>query len=212
VLVVGVDVLHPFVLAGFGALHALDPGPCRPFDRERRGVSLGEAAAALVLTRREGDSLGPALVGHGGANDACHVTGPDRRGAGIALAARRAIASAGLQPADVDVLHLHGTATQANDATEATGLGALFSGRTPPAFGTKGQTGHTLGASGVLETIVAIDALQRGRAPANAGLERPDVDAALDLARSERELARARHALKVASGFGGVQAAIVVRA
>lgn len=212
VLVLGVDVLHPFVLAGFGSLHALDAQRCRPFDRARRGVSLGEGAAALVLGSEPVPhrNLG-SLIGHGGANDACHVTGPDRQGAGLALASARAIAAAGLVPADVDLVHLHGTATAANDATEAIGLAGLF-GRTPPAFGTKGQTGHTLGASGVLETIVALAALQRAHAPANVGLDDPDVDPGLDLVRTPRTLARARHALKVASGFGGVQAATVVRA
>jgi 3-oxoacyl-(acyl-carrier-protein) synthase len=211
VLVVGVDVLHPFVMAGFGSLHALDPRACRPFDAARRGVSLGEAGASLLLSRHAQESIGAALVGHGGANDACHVTGPHRQGAGLALAAARAIASAGLAPADIDVVHLHGTATTANDATEAIGLGHLFAGRTPPAFGTKGQTGHTLGASGVLETIVTVEALARGTAPPNAGLERPDVDPALSLTRHEVRLPRARHALNVASCFGGVQAAVVVR-
>ncbi|MFY9344572.1 MAG: beta-ketoacyl synthase N-terminal-like domain-containing protein [Planctomycetota bacterium] len=211
VLVVGVDVLHPFVMAGFGSLHALDHKACRPFDQARRGVSLGEAAAAILLSRRAAGSIA-SIVGHGGANDACHVTGPDLQGAGIALAASRAIAGAGLQSGDIDVLHLHGTATVANDATEAIGLGALFGGQTPPAFGTKGQTGHTLGASGVLETILTIEALQRGSAPANVGLERPDVDPALTLVRREQRLDRAHLALKVASGFGGVQAAVVVRA
>ncbi len=211
VLVLGVDVLHPFVLAGFGSLHALDAQRCRPFDRARRGVSLGESAAALLLGREPG-RCGGELIGHGGANDACHVTGPDRQGAGLALASARAIAAAGLVPADVDVVHLHGTATAANDATEAIGLAGLFGGRTPPAFGTKAQTGHTLGASGVLETIVTLAALQRAHVPANVGLDDPDVDAGLDLVRTPRTLARARHALKVASGFGGVQAATVVRA
>jgi 3-oxoacyl-[acyl-carrier-protein] synthase-1 len=213
VLVLGVDVLHPFVLAGFGSLHALDPQRCRPFDRARRGVSLGESAAALVLGAAPAPdrNLG-SLIGHGGANDACHVTGPDRQGAGLALASARAIAAAGLVPNDVDVVHLHGTATAANDATEAIGLAGLFGGRTPPAFGTKGQTGHTLGASGVLETIVTLAALQRAHAPANVGLDDPDVDPGLDLVRTPRTLARARHALKIASGFGGVQAATVVRA
>lgn len=210
VLVVGVDALHEFVLAGFGSLSALDPGPCRPFDRARRGVSLGEAAAAVLLTRHADESRGIALRGHGGANDACHVTGPDRQGAGLALAAARALRHAGLAAHDVDCVHLHGTATQANDATEALGLVGLFGGRTPPAFGTKAQTGHTLGAAGVLETIAAIAALQRGVAPANVALHEPDVDPGLDLVRAPRPLPRARHALKVASGFGGVQAAVVL--
>lgn len=211
VLVLGVDVLHPFVMAGFGSLHALDPARCRPFDEARRGVSLGESAAALVLGRAPG-ALGGTLVGHGGANDACHVTGPDRQGAGLRLAAERAIAAAGIGPGAIDVVHLHGTATAANDSTEAIGLGVLFAGRTPPAFGTKAQTGHTLGASGVLETIVTHAVLQRGVVPANVGLEHPDVDPALDLVRAPCRLERGLHALKVASGFGGVQAATVVRA
>jgi 3-oxoacyl-[acyl-carrier-protein] synthase-1 len=210
-LVLGVDVQHEFVHAGIGCIAALDPGPCRPFDRRRRGVTLGEGAGALLLTRHANESLGITLAGHGGANDACHVTGPDRQGAGIALAAARALAGAGLQPRDVDVLHLHGTGTAANDATEAIGMAALFGGRTPPAFGTKAQTGHTLGAAGVLETIAAIEALRRRRAPANVGLDDPDVDAGLELVREGRQLPRALHALKVASGFGGVQAAVVLR-
>jgi 3-oxoacyl-(acyl-carrier-protein) synthase len=212
VLVVGVDVLYEFVMAGFGSLNALDPAPCRPFDAARRGVSLGEGAGALLLSRHSGESIGVEVLGHGGANDACHVTGPDRQGAGIELAARRAIGNAGLAPAAIDFIHLHGTATQANDATEAMGLARLFGGRTPPAFGTKGQTGHTLGAAGVLETIAAIAALQRSAVPANVGLQHSDVDQGLDLVRSARPLAKARHALKVASGFGGVQAALVLQA
>lgn len=211
VLVVGVDVLHEFVMAGFGSLHALDPGPCRPFDRARRGLSVGEAAGALVLSAHDTESVGAALVGHGGANDACHVTGPDRQGQGLALAAARALASAGLTTAAIDLLHLHGTATAANDASEALGLAGLWGGRTPPAFGTKGQTGHTLGAGGVIETIASIGALQGRRAFANHGLVDSDVDPGLDLVRTTRELPRARHALKVASGFGGVQAAVVIR-
>jgi 3-oxoacyl-(acyl-carrier-protein) synthase len=83
VLVVGVDVLHPFVMAGFGSLHALDPAVCRPFDAARRGVSLGEAAAAVLLAPAAAAPTAPRLLGHGGANDACHVTGPDRQGAGL---------------------------------------------------------------------------------------------------------------------------------
>ncbi len=208
-LVVGVDVLHEFVITGFGALHALSPEPCRPFDQKRRGVTLGEAAGALVLTTEAARSLGGELLGHGGANDACHVTGPDRQGQGLALAVRRALAQAQLEPAAIDCIHVHGTATLANDTTEALGLVSVF-GSTPAAFGTKAQTGHTLGAAGVLETIALLAALQRGRVPQNQGLETSDVDPHLDLVRSPRHLTRARTGLKVASGFGGVQAALVV--
>lgn len=213
VLVVGTDALNQFILAGFGGMHVLDPEPCRPFDCSRRGLSLGDGAAALVLTAVAGESIGVRIAGHAGANDACHVTGPDRRGAGVGLAARRALAHAGLAAADVDVLHLHGTATLANDSTEAIGMAEAFGGRTPPAFGSKSQTGHTLGAAGAVEALLAMAALQRGVVPANRGLQQTDVDAGLDLViGAARPLPRARCALKVASGFGGVQAAVVMQA
>lgn len=212
VLVVGVDVLYEFVLAGFSALQALDPGPCRPFDISRLGISLGEGAAAVVLSMHEAESVGIAVTGHGGANDACHVTHPDPEGRGVELAVARAMAHAGVEPTAVDLLHLHGTATMANDSSEACGLVRAFGGTTPPAFGTKAQTGHTLGAAGVVESLLAAEALRRGQVPANVGLEEPGVDRRLDLVREGRALSRARCAVKVSSGFGGVQAALVLEA
>ena len=215
VLVVGVDVLDGFILSGFGGLGALDPSACRPFDRDRRGVSLGDGAAAVLLTAHAEESIGARIVGRGGANDACHVTGPDRVGAGVRLAAERALQHAGLSTGDVDVVHLHGTGTRANDGAEALGLVDLFGGPTPPAFGTKAQTGHTLGAAGVLETCLLIEALRRGVAPPNVGLEHPDVAEHLDLVRSARALIAPvgeRVGLKVSSGFGGIAAALVVAA
>jgi 3-oxoacyl-[acyl-carrier-protein] synthase II len=112
----------------------------------------------------------------------------------------------------MDLIHLHGTGTLANDASEAAGLGAVYGGRTSAAFGSKAQTGHTLGAAGVIETLLAVEALQRGVVPANIGLEEQGVDGRLDLVREARPLARARRALKVAGGFGGIQAALVLQA
>jgi 3-oxoacyl-[acyl-carrier-protein] synthase II len=211
-LVIGVDALGPFTLRGFGSLSALDPEPCRPFDARRRGLSLGEGAGALLLTACESESLGVRLAGHGGANDAFHPLHPPPGGEGLTLAVRRALASAELRAGDIDVIHLHGTGTVASDASEAAGLAAAFGGRTPPAFGTKAQTGHTLGAAGLLETLLLVEALERGTAPANAGLEQPDVDDRLDLVRAPRVLPRARRGLKVACGIGGVQAALVLEA
>lgn len=215
VLVVGVDVLDGFILAGFGGLGALDPLACRPFDRERRGVSLGDGAAAVLLSAHAQESMGAQIVGRGGANDACHVTGPDRVGGGVRLAAERALLQAGVGVGQVDLVHLHGTGTRANDGSEALGLVELFGGPTPPAFGTKAQTGHTLGAAGVLETCLLIEALRRGVAPRNVGLEDPDVAEHLHLVRDARALVAPlgeRVGLKVSSGFGGIAAALVVRA
>lgn len=208
-LVIGTDALNEFIMAGFGSMHILDPEPCRPFDQARRGLSLGDGAGAILLSAHAHESVGFRLAGHGGANDACHVTGCDREGRGLSLAVGRALAHAGLRPADVDLVHLHGTGTRANDSSESVALGTAFGGNTPPAFGTKAQTGHTLGASGVIESLLAMAALERAEVPANVGLEESNTDPRLQLTRAPTPLARARIALKVASGFGGMQQALL---
>jgi 3-oxoacyl-(acyl-carrier-protein) synthase len=211
-LVLAVDIINEFILKGFGGMGALDPERCRPFDRERRGVSLGDGAAAILLSANERDSIGIRVAGYAGANDACHVTGPDYEGLGIGLAAKRAVAHAGLQMSDIDLIHLHATGTRANDKSEAIGLAnawSEFADKTPPGFGSKSQTGHTLGAAGGIESLLAMAGLERRCVPKNVGLETMNCDERLDLATTPRELTRANHALKVASGFGGVQGAAV---
>ncbi len=208
-LVVGADALNQFIMAGFGSMHILDREPCRPFDLSRCGISLGDGAAAILLSRHESESVGFRLTGHGGANDACTVTGCHREGLGVLLAVTRALEQADLTPDAIDLIHLHGTGTKANDFSEATGLGRVFEGPTAPAFGSKGQTGHTLGAAGVIEALIALGALEEGRLPANAGLLEPNVDARLKLTREAETLDRPQRVLKVAGGFGGIQQAIV---
>ena len=170
---------------------------------------MGEGAGALVLSSCERDSIGVRIAGHGGANDAIHVSGCDRDGGGLTLAVGRTLKSAGLGPSDVDFVHLHGTGTTANDASEAMGLGSFFQGETPPSFGCKAQIGHTLGAGGALESLVTIGALQQAVLPANIGLTEIGVDARLQLASVPVPLVRARYGLKVASGFGGIQQAVL---
>jgi 3-oxoacyl-(acyl-carrier-protein) synthase len=211
VLVVGTDALSAFILRGFSCLLALDDGPCRPFDRDRAGLSLGEAAGAILLTGREEESLGIEIAGWGESNAANHITGPSRDGTGLFLAASRALRRAGADPGDVDYIHLHGTGTTFNDAMEGKALVRLFEEGSPPASGTKAQTGHTLGAAGVIESLIAIEVLERGRAPGNVGLEEPDLDRRIDLLRADAPLPRARLALKVSAGFGGINAAMVFR-
>jgi 3-oxoacyl-(acyl-carrier-protein) synthase len=208
VLVVGTDSLSPFVLRGFSSLLALDSGPCRPFDAARKGLSLGEAAGALVFSADPRASLGLRVAGWGESNDANHITGPSRDGDGLCLAARRALERAGIQPCELAYAHLHGTGTVYNDEMEAKALVRLFGGPTAPASGTKRQTGHTLGAAGLIESLVCLEALERGLAPGNAGLEEVGVHSELDLVRAPRELGEARFALKLAAGFGGTNAAL----
>jgi len=210
VLVVGVDVLNQFIVAGFGAMHILDPVACRPFDATRVGISLGDGAGALLLTTQRQRSLGARISGQGGANDAWSVTSCHREGRGVELAVRRALARAGRSPADVDLVHLHGTGTKSSDFSEATGLGVVYGGPTPPALGTKGLTGHTLGAAGLLECIIALGCLEHGRVPTNAGLTEPNVDTRLRLVHEPERLDHARCALKISGGFGGIQQAVVI--
>ncbi len=210
VLVVGADALSSFVLRGFASLLALDPAGSRPFDAERRGLTLGEGAAAVLLGPEPRDADPVALVGWGESNDANHITGPCRDGSGLRLAAERALARAGVAPSEVAYVHLHGTGTRYNDASEALALRDLFGGPTPPASGTKGQVGHTLGAAGLLESLVTIEALRRREAPGNAGLEASDVDRALTLPAAVTPLGPGV-ALKVAAGFAGIDAALVFR-
>ena len=209
VLVIGVDALSEFVLRGFGGLMALDEGPCRPFDRERKGLSLGEAAGAIVLSADSSESLGVRLAGSGESNEAHHLTGPCREGDGLLLAAHRALSAAGMTPEDIGYIHLHGTGTPYNDSMEGRALARLFGKRTPPASGSKSQIGHTLGAAGVVESLIAVEALLSGEAPANQGLQETDVDSALNLLRSSGRLERGNAVLKLCGGFGGINAALV---
>jgi 3-oxoacyl-[acyl-carrier-protein] synthase II len=208
VLVVGADALNGFILSGFSSLLALDPGACRPFDRRRAGLSLGEGAGAIVLSAHGRESLGVELAAWGASNDANHVTGPCRDGSGLALALRRALGD--IDPARVDYVHLHGTGTEYNDAMECRALRAVFA-RPPVASGSKAQIGHTLGAAGVLESLIAIEALHRRVAPPNVGLSEPDPALDFPLSADARPLPRAEVALKLAAGFGGIDSALVFR-
>ncbi|MHC4958137.1 MAG: beta-ketoacyl synthase N-terminal-like domain-containing protein [Planctomycetota bacterium] len=208
VTVVGVDILNAFIVQGFSSLLALDEGPCRPYDRNREGLNLGEAAAAIRLSVDPSDVE---LAGWGESNDANHITGPRRDGSRLHAAAHRALLCAELRPDDVDYVHTHGTGTPFNDAMEGAALLALFdnAGPTPPVSGTKAQTGHMLGAAGVVESLIAIEALRRKVAPANRRLGETDVDERVTLVREPATLRRAEVALKFAAGFGGINAALV---
>jgi 3-oxoacyl-[acyl-carrier-protein] synthase II len=210
VLVVGVDVLNGFILSGFSSLLALDPRPCRPFTAGRAGLSLGEGAGAILLSARSEEGRGARLAGWGASNDANHLTGPCRDGSGLALAIERALAMAALEPGAIDYVHLHGTGTDYNDAMECRALRRVF-GAPPPASGSKAQLGHALGAAGVLESLIALEALARREAPPTHGLVEPDPALGVALAGPRQSLRRASTALKLAAGFGGIDAALVFR-
>ena len=211
VLVVGVDLLSAFVLTGFTTLKSLEPEGCRPFDVDRRGLSLGEGAGAVALLRRERVAA-PVLsvTGWGSSNDANHLTGPSRDGSGLALAIQRALARAGTPPEAIDFVHTHGTGTPYNDAMEALALRTVFPARVPPFCSSKGLIGHTLGAAGLLETLLCLAAARHQMLPGTPGLTTPDPAMPHSLLRTPRPAESLRHILKLNSGFGGTNAGLVL--
>jgi 3-oxoacyl-[acyl-carrier-protein] synthase II len=211
VLVVGVDHLSAFVVAGFTALKAIDPNGCRPFDRDRCGLSPGEAGAAIVLVRADRAPLSAILVrGWGGSNDANHLTGPSRDGSGLAQAIRRAMDSAGLRPEQIDYVNAHGTGTAYNDAMESFALRTVFQDRCPPVSCSKGMLGHTLGAAGVVETILCVLAMQERLLPGTPRLSVAAENTPASLVHQPRSVTRLDHVLKLNSGFGGVNGALIL--
>jgi 3-oxoacyl-[acyl-carrier-protein] synthase II len=217
-LAAGTDALCRVTYAGFDALQALDPLGCRPFDRERGGLSLGEGAAALVLedaehARARGARIIARVLGHASSSDAHHVTAPDPEGRGVLAALHGALAAAALSPDAVDYVNAHGTGTRQNDEMEIRVLRAVFGRRLSrlPVSSTKSQVGHCLGAAGAIEAVVTILALDRGFLPPTATLRAPDPAwGDLDLV----PVAGRRQAIEVAItssyGFGGHNVTLVL--
>lgn len=211
-IVVGVDVLSRFTTDGFRALFALDPGPCKPFDAHRAGTSLGEACAAMVLTHRP-EILPHAtgtLLGAGMAQDANHLSGPSRTGEGLVRAIGLALSKAGLPPTAIDAINAHGTATPYNDpmeciAFERSGLAGV------PVSAYKGWFGHTLGAAGVLESVLALHALGQGLVLRNEGMTHPGFNDRIRVIESDLPT-NGRVLLKTSSGFAGINAAAIFKA
>jgi len=207
VLVGGVDTLCGSVLYGFNSLQLVARERCRPFDAERNGLSLGEAGGFALLERaRPGDDA-LKLRGYGESSDAHHMSHPHPEGAGARLAMRDALARAGIDAADLDYLNLHGTATPANDRVEAAAVAAMFPG-TVHASSTKGWTGHTLGAAGIVESVVALLALREGFLPGTLGCDTPD-PACGPQVRTEAGNSRIDFAMNNSFGFGGNNCSLV---
>jgi 3-oxoacyl-[acyl-carrier-protein] synthase II len=217
VLAGGADALHDFVIHGFACLKALDSEPCRPFDRSRRGLNLGEAAAFLVIeseahARARGARIRAFLDGSGVAADAVHMTGPDREGRGAARAMAAALADAGRDAGAVDFVSAHGTATVFNDLMEGHALSRVLGERAGvvPVNSIKGALGHTLGAAAVLEAIACVRTLESGQIPPTPGLTEIDPQIPLDVVHGAPRSADVRVALSTSSGFGGTNAAVVL--
>jgi 3-oxoacyl-(acyl-carrier-protein) synthase len=212
VFVAGVDLITQFVLSGFNSLKSLDPEGCRPFDKARIGLSLGEGTAAIVLVKPELLSSPSILLsGWGTSNDANHLTGPSRDGSGLALAIQRALAKAQVEPDKIDYINAHGTGTPYNDSMEFLALRSVFGGRVPPFSSSKGIFGHTLGAAGILETVLCVLALQNNLLPGTPRLRERDPASPESLLGEPRTAAKLNCVLKINCGFGGTNAALVLQ-
>jgi 3-oxoacyl-[acyl-carrier-protein] synthase I len=206
-IVTGADRFSRFVLSGFQSFQAVSDEACRPFDEARKGITLGEAAATIILSAEADGSQCAQLVGGATSNDANHISGPSRTGAELADAIKRALLMAGIQPADIDMISAHGTATPYNDEMEAKAF-HLAGVAHAAVHSFKGYTGHTLGAAGILESAMALEALRRQTLIPSIGFERSGVSCALHVTTAAQP-APINHILKTASGFGGSNAAIV---
>jgi 3-oxoacyl-[acyl-carrier-protein] synthase-1 len=205
----GVDSLCLTTLYGFNSLGLTSSQPCRPYAADRGGISIGEAAA-VVLVERAPDNL-PAdavlLTGVGESSDAYHMSSPHPEGLGAQLAMEAALAMAHLSPGQIDYINLHGTATASNDASEGKAVAALF-GSSTPCSSTKGATGHTLGAAGGLEAVICALALQHGFLPGGINTEQCDPELPLNYLLDNRKQA-ARNVLSNSFGFGGTNCSLV---
>jgi 3-oxoacyl-[acyl-carrier-protein] synthase I len=208
-IVGGVDSLCLTTLYGFHSLQLTSTQPCRPFDAARDGLSIGEAAAYVLLERSANSDAGGGvrLLGVGESSDAFHMSSPHPEGAGARSAMHAALSAANLTPADVDYINLHGTGTPSNDSAEDRAVTALF-GRDTPCSSTKGATGHTLGAAGALEAVVCALALQDGLIPGGVNSRRPDPQLQANYQRSNRRRTL-RHVLSNSFGFGGANCSLL---
>jgi 3-oxoacyl-[acyl-carrier-protein] synthase II len=212
----GTDALCPFTLAGFQSLQSLDPEPCRPFDRTRRGLNLGEGAGILVLetlerARARGAEVLAVLRGWAFTNDAFHPTAPEEQGRGVASCLSGALRMAGVDAADVGYLNAHGTGTPLNDVAEARAYESVFSSRAVPlpVSSTKSHIGHTLGAAGAVEAAIAILALRAQRLFPTLRLSDPIDSPSVDWMLGGGREATLRVTASVSAGFGGSNAALV---
>ena len=212
VVVGGSECITKFHLNGFNSLMILDTKPCRPFDATRSGLNLGEGAGYLVLesaesAKRRGVKPQALLSGYGNACDAFHQTASSPDGEGAFRAMKEALALAGLQPGDIDYINAHGTGTPNNDVSESQAMMRLF-GQVPPVSSTKPFTGHTTSASGSIEAVFCILALQQGFLPVNLNWSQPMDNGVVPVAKPEKKTLQ--HVLCNAFGFGGNDSSLLI--
>jgi 3-oxoacyl-[acyl-carrier-protein] synthase-1 len=208
-VVAGGDLASEFVISGFQSFQALSPEPCKPFDLDRKGLSLGEGSSCIIISTHRPAENGQVVAVSGGSvsNDANHISGPSRTGEELAMAIRKSLTESGLEAGMIDYISAHGTATPYNDEMEARAL-SLSGLSEVPVNSFKGYWGHTLGASGLMEATALIGSMKRNLLIKSTGYETPGVPAPLNVIKSNTG-SEIVNALKTASGFGGCNAALV---
>jgi 3-oxoacyl-[acyl-carrier-protein] synthase-1 len=206
-VITGADLLSRFIISGFQSLHAMSAKPCKPFDKQRDGINLGECASAIILTTEKSLSKGVVLGGGASSNDANHISGPSRTGLELSYAVQSAMKDSDLSTDDLSFISAHGTATVYNDEMEAkaftdAGLSDI------PLHSLKGHFGHTLGAAGVLESILTYQSLKEGIVLPSKNFEELGVSEKVKVSKNLSK-SNKTHALKTASGFGGCNAAVI---
>jgi 3-oxoacyl-[acyl-carrier-protein] synthase I len=209
-IVCGADTVNEFVLSGFQSLKALSPDPCKPFDKNRKGINLGEAGATIVLQAVEDDSLNSndiVLCGGSITNDANHISGPSRTGLELAMAINRTLSSSLVSPENIDFVSAHGTATDYNDEMEAKALNhAQVAHALTNSF--KGYYGHTLGVAGLLESILSVHSMRTNTILPSRGYEECGTTMPVNICKQIIKK-NITHCLKTTAGFGGCNAAIL---
>jgi 3-oxoacyl-[acyl-carrier-protein] synthase-1 len=209
VFIVSGDLLTQFIISGFNSFQALSEKPCKPYCKHREGINLGEVAASILVTS-EKNNLAPeavCILGEASCNDANHISGPSRTGEGLVRCVAASLKEAALRPDEIDYISAHGTATSFNDEMEAVAFNRLGLAEVP-LNSLKGYFGHTLGASGLLETIVGMHSLHQNTLFASLGFEELGVSKPLNVITKTRT--EDLHIfLKTASGFGGCNTAAI---
>jgi len=215
----GTDALSRLTFSGFNLLRLMDVAPCRPFDRSRAGMNIGEGAGILVLenldaARRRGARIYAELAGHGLGCEAFHQTAPEPEGRPVAAVVSLALSDAGIHPDEVDHINAHGTATPQNDAAESRGLRRVFGDRIGeiPVTSLKSMIGHCLGAAGAVEAAALVLTVARGAIPPTINHGETDPDCPIDVVANQARRQPVRCAVSTSLGFGGNDSAIVIRA
>lgn len=206
-VIAGADVISKFVLSGFQSFQAISDEPCKPFDQARSGITLGEGAGTIILSSQKRYARGIKVMGGSVSNDANHISGPSRTGEELAGVINKSLQEAKMVTSEIDFISAHGTATLYNDEMEAKAI-TLAGLQSVPVNSLKGYYGHTLGAAGLIESIISIHSLQENLVLPTRGFKQPGVEKPLNICRSLLH-GTLQNCLKTASGFGGCNAAVV---